>query len=89
MLLRAAPRQGQQPYLRRNSRILFPRSLPKEEKSRNLSFRIGGSWTRTNGAVRRGIYSPLQLPLCDTPKRMLTAGLEPTTVRLQIGSSTS
>lgn len=27
----------------------------------------GGGWTRTNEVVRRGIYSPLQLPLCDTP----------------------
>lgn len=31
--------------------------------------RIGGGWTRTNGARRRGIYSPLQLPLCDTPRK--------------------
>jgi hypothetical protein len=31
--------------------------------------RFGGSWTRTNEVVRRGIYSPLQLPLCDTPKK--------------------
>lgn len=28
---------------------------------------IGSGWTRTNGDVSRGIYSPLQLPLCDTP----------------------
>lgn len=27
----------------------------------------GGGWTRTNGDRSRGIYSPLQLPLCDTP----------------------
>ena len=48
--------------------------------------RIGGGWTRTNVVVRRGIYSPLQLPLCDTPeerKRMLVKGIEPSTVNLQ------
>lgn len=28
---------------------------------------FGGGWTRTNGDRSRGIYSPLQLPLCDTP----------------------
>ena len=31
---------------------------------------FGGGWTRTNGVVRRGIYSPLQLPLCDTPRHI-------------------
>ena len=30
----------------------------------------GGGQTRTDEVVRRGIYSPLQLPLCDTPIRM-------------------
>lgn len=49
----------------------------------------GGGWTRTNEVERRGIYSPLQLPLCDTPVVLLTVGLEPTTIRLQIGRSTS
>lgn len=28
----------------------------------------GGGWTRTSEVRRRGIYSPLQLPLCDTPE---------------------
>jgi hypothetical protein len=28
----------------------------------------GGGWTRTNGDRSRGIYSPLQLPLCDAPQ---------------------
>ena len=64
--------------------------------------RIGGDWTRTNGDRSRGIYSPLQLPLCDTPLRkksllrsgissigkMLAKGLEPSTIRLQVGRST-
>ena len=27
----------------------------------------GPGWTRTNEAVRQGIYSPPQLPLCDSP----------------------
>lgn len=36
----------------------------------------GGGWTRTNEFRRRGIYSPLQLPLCDTPQRMMEP-LEP------------
>ena len=27
----------------------------------------GPGWTRTNVAVRRWVYSPLQLPLCDRP----------------------
>ena len=30
---------------------------------------FGGGWTRTSGVRRRGIYSPLQLPLCDTPRK--------------------
>ena len=34
----------------------------------DLVYEIGGGWTRTNVVVRRGIYSPLQLPLCDTPE---------------------
>ena len=38
------------------------RSLKSDQKTN------GGSWTRTNEVVRRRIYSPLQLPLCDTPK---------------------
>ena len=29
---------------------------------------VGGGRTRTAGIRRWGIYSPLQLPLCDTPK---------------------
>jgi hypothetical protein len=54
---------------------------------------IGGGQTRTDGDRSRGIYSPLQLPLCDTPERketkvMLAKGLEPSTVRLQGGCST-
>lgn len=51
---------------------------------------FGGSWTRTNGDRSRGIYSPLQLPLCDTPEEMMLAvRLELTTARLQVGCSTS
>ena len=69
--------------------------------------RIGGDWTRTNEDRSRGIYSPLQLPLCDTPRKeksnefnqktlfalsefkiMLAKGIEPSTVRLQVGRST-
>ncbi len=33
-----------------------------------LSMRIGGGRTRTAELRRGGIYSPLQLPLCDTPE---------------------
>lgn len=32
--------------------------------------RIGGGQTRTGELRRGGIYSPLQLPLCDTPQEM-------------------
>lgn len=32
-------------------------------------YEIGGDWTRTNEDRSRGIYSPLQLPLCDTPRK--------------------
>ena len=47
------------------------------------------------GAVRleltkvkdREIYSLMQLPLCDTP--MLEKGIEPSTIRLQVGRSTN
>ena len=50
----------------------------------------GGDWTRTNEDRSRGIYSPLQLPLCDTPlKGMLEKGIEPSTIRLQVGRSTN
>lgn len=59
--------------------------------NRFLSIEFGGGWTRTSGVVRRGIYSPLQLPLCDTPigeKKLLAKGIEPSTVRLQGGCST-
>lgn len=48
----------------------------------------GGGWTRTSEGVSRGIYSPLQLPLCDAPLTLLEKGIEPSTVRLQIGCST-
>ena len=50
---------------------------------------FGGGWTRTSESRRRGIYSPLQLPLCETPRRekMLAVGVEPTTYRLQGGCS--
>jgi hypothetical protein len=53
----------------------------------------GGGVTRTHEDRSRGIYSPLQLPLCDTPEekkeeRLLAKGLEPSTVRLQGGCST-
>lgn len=41
--------------------------------------RFGSGWTRTNEDVSRGIYSPLQLPLCDAPQKMLAEGLEPST----------
>ncbi len=51
--------------------------------------KFGGGWTRTNGDRSRGIYSPLQLPLCDTPREMLAKGIEPSTIRLQVGSSTN
>jgi hypothetical protein len=63
----------------------------EDDFSGNLSMRTGGGWTRTSVVRRRGIYSPLQLPLCDTPvekERMLAKGLEPSTVRLQGGCST-
>ena len=40
------------------------------EKRSNYKFQNhrGSRRTRTFEARRRGIYSPLQLPLCDTPK---------------------
>ena len=34
---------------------------------RHLFICGGRGWTRTNEAVRQGIYSPPQLPLCDSP----------------------
>ena len=34
----------------------------------------GGSQTRTGGDRSRWIYSPLQLPLCDTPEEEKYAG---------------
>lgn len=43
---------------------------PEADISGNLSMKTGGGWTRTNVVRRRGIYSPLQLPLCDTPVEM-------------------
>ncbi len=55
----------------------------------------GGGVTRTHEVRRRGIYSPLQLPLCDTPenesekKDLLAKGIEPSTIRLQVGRSTN
>jgi hypothetical protein len=65
-----------------------------------LSMGFGGGWTRTSGDRSRGIYSPLQLPLCDTPTkigrrelslfmRLLAKGIEPSTIRLQVGRSTN
>lgn len=64
--------------------------LPPPPFSSGAKKIYGGGWTRTNGGRSRGIYSPLQLPLCDTPKKMMLAkGLEPSTIRLQVGRSTS
>tara|TARA_B100000674_G_C37434478_1_gene730980 strand:- start:220 stop:417 length:198 start_codon:yes stop_codon:yes gene_type:complete len=40
----------------------------------NFHVEIGGSQTRTGGDRSRWIYSPLQLPLCDTPKEEKYAG---------------
>lgn len=44
-------------------------SAPSKKPHRGEAF-IGGGWTRTNGDRSRGIYSPLQLPLCDTPRML-------------------
>ena len=35
----------------------------------DAALNIGGGQTRTGGDRSRWIYSPLQLPLCDTPRR--------------------
>ena len=40
---------------------------PPNKKTRKSGFLFGGGVTRTHEVRRRGIYSPLQLPLCDTP----------------------
>lgn len=62
---------------------------PLAEVFRGRSPLNGGSWTRTNADRSREIYSLLPLPLGDTPEEMLTVGIEPTTVRLQVGCSTN
>jgi len=55
-----------------------------------IFYKVGGGVTRTHETRRWGIYSPLQLPLCDTPpKDMLAKGIEPSTIRLQVGRSTN
>lgn len=48
--------------------MLQEKSLVQKLGSANLSIKEG-CWTRTSGDRSRGIYSPLQLPLCDTPLR--------------------
>lgn len=72
---------------------------PETKKPASAGFVIyGGGRTRTAELRRGGIYSPLQLPLCDTPeivglkfpwKGMLAKGIEPSTIRLQVGRSTN
>ena len=47
------------------------RSL-KEERSADR--KVGGGQTRTGEDRSRGIYSPLQLPLCDTPTKCGAGG---------------
>ncbi len=50
----------------------------------------GEGGTRTHGDQGRRIYSPLQLPLCDLPGKYLPPkGIEPSTIRLQVGRSTN
>ena len=50
----------------------------------------GSRWTRTTGGLSRGIYSPLQLPLCDTPEKIAGyPGFEPGTFELTARCSTA
>ena len=72
-------------YCNQEHKIRVNRKVHSIYKVRKNKFwmRIGGGWTRTNVVVRRGIYSPLQLPLCDTPEeweKMLAKGIEPSTL---------
>ena len=46
--------------------------------------KFGGGQTRTDVVVRRGIYSPLQLPLCDTPEDEKNAGERNWTLNRQL-----
>lgn len=64
---------------------------PKTKKAQQSWACFGGEWTRTTEDRSRGIYSPLQLPLCDTPRMgiLLAKGIEPSTIRLQVGRSTN
>lgn len=74
---------------------------PKTKKPRQMArFVFGGGQTRTGEIRRWEIYSLLQLPLCDTPrekkgaiplelKNLLAKGIEPSTIRLQVGRSTN
>ena len=48
----------------------LPCSRPQIKKTRRTRVVLfGGGQTRTDELRRGGIYSPLQLPLCDTPVR--------------------
>ena len=47
--------------------LAFPPPNKKTRRTRVVLF--GGGQTRTDELRRGGIYSPLQLPLCDTPVR--------------------
>src|SRR2546428_12910733 len=42
---------------------------PQKKGPHEWGLVFGGGWTRTSESRRRGIYSPLQLPLCDTPRK--------------------
>ncbi len=56
---------------------MFVEDRDSEDAKENMSefsIIIGGGQTRTGGDRSRGIYSPLQLPLCDTPEGKKNAG---------------
>ena len=69
--------------------MLATTRLLKNELLFNWVCVFGGGQTRTGVDRSRGIYSPLQLPLCDTPVQLLEKGIEPSTARLQVGCSTN
>ncbi len=48
-------------------RFLRPHKTKKLRRRAKFFLFYGGEWTRTTEDRSRGIYSPLQLPLCDTP----------------------
>lgn len=79
----------------RTGKRFFRREIPVLSKIwvKELKRKSGGGWIRTNVDRSRGVYSPLQLATMRHPqvgrKTVLAVGIEPTTVRLQVGCSTN